>query len=144
MYECKKLLKALLAKIQRKLSISETLPEGYILFITTFLEFCYSLTTVFWQQATLGTCIPTSLFAPILLSVYSHLFVSSSAYVTMYWFGVVHWANRKKIRFLLLLCKTNYETMPSYRKELQGTWCWSFTFLKQKHTLWWFITAYIS
>lgn len=114
---------------QKQLSISKTLPEGYVLFITTFLEFCCSLTTVFWQQTTLGTCIPTSLFAPVLLSVYSHLFVCSSAYVTTYWFGVVHWDKRKKkIRFLLLLCKTNYETVLSYKKELQGTWCWSFTF----------------
>lgn len=81
---------------QKQLSISKTLPEGYVLFITIFLEFCCSLTTVFWQQTTLGTCIPTSLFAPVLLSVYSHLFVCSSAYVTTYWFGVVHWDKRKK------------------------------------------------
>lgn len=75
------------------------------LYNLTCLAFCCWLNTVFWQEAMLDLVLQLPCLPPILLSVYSHSSFSSSACVTTYWFGVVHWSNWKGcLDFCSLFC----------------------------------------
>lgn len=109
-FGCKTLLKALLAKIQSKLSISEIAVyfKNLIwkldpLYNNIFLHFVTVSLQYFDSRPHLELVFHFPHLPPY-TTLYSHLSVSSSACATAYWFGVIHWANRKKENLDFYFC----------------------------------------